>query len=58
MGREAIPISQITNLPSNRVNTFWLDPPATGNYQLFIEAVAENNSLIESEKINININIQ
>jgi len=48
----------IAELPSplaRKITVNWLDKPAPGEYELFVEALDVNNSLINSEKILVNI---
>lgn len=42
--------------PSSLLMTVnWLDNPIPGQYELFLETISENNQLIESEKIIVNL---
>ncbi len=48
-------LAKIDSFSSYRLNINWLDNPGVGQYELFLEAIDENNLPINSEKIIITI---
>lgn len=54
-GQERVLLAQVFNFSSRRLNIVWDNAPSVGNYELFLEAIDENNLPIESERISLTI---
>ncbi|MCX7778637.1 MAG: PBP1A family penicillin-binding protein [Patescibacteria group bacterium] len=55
IGQERNLIAQVSNFPTRRLNITWYDPLLNGQCLLFLEAIDENNQVIESETLNLTI---